>query len=60
MNTSRSLRLLLVAAACVLACTGCGVNPVTGSSEVSFVSEQEEIRIGQSQYVPSQQSQGAP
>jgi predicted Zn-dependent protease len=58
MNTSRSLRLLLVAAACVLACTGCGVNPVTGSSEVSFVSEQEEIRIGQAQYVPSQQSQG--
>jgi predicted Zn-dependent protease len=54
----RSLRLLPALLACALLCAGCGVNPVTGSSELSFVSEQEEIRIGQSQYGPSQQSQG--
>ncbi len=37
---------------------GCGVNPVTGSSETSFVSEQQEIRAGEQQYGPSQQSEG--
>ncbi len=38
--------------------TGCAVNPVTGKTELSFVSEAEEINIGRQQYLPSQQSQG--
>ena len=38
--------------------TGCAVNPVTGKSEISFVSEAQELAIGQQQYTPSQQSQG--
>jgi predicted Zn-dependent protease len=58
MNTPRSLHTLLAAAAAALLVCGCDVNPVTGSSELSFVSEQDEIRIGQAQYGPSQQSQG--
>jgi predicted Zn-dependent protease len=41
-----------------IATGGCGVNPVTGGSEVSFVSEAEEIRIGQAQYGPGQQTEG--
>ena len=36
----------------------CAVNPVTGQREISFISEQRELTIGQQQYVPSQQGQG--
>jgi predicted Zn-dependent protease len=46
--------VLLVAA--VL--TSCAVNPVTGSNELSLVSEDQERAIGAQQYEPSQQSQG--
>ena len=38
--------------------TGCSVNPVTGKSEIVFVSEQEELNIGQQNYAPMQQAQG--
>ncbi len=37
---------------------GCAVNPVTGERELAFVSEAQEIAIGQEQYVPAQQMQG--
>ncbi|MBV1906258.1 MAG: M48 family metalloprotease [Pseudomonadales bacterium] len=37
---------------------GCAVNPVTGKRELSLVSRQQEISIGQEQYLPSQQMQG--
>jgi len=58
MSSSSLLRApLLVAALCALL-GGCGVNPVTGQSELSFVSEQEEIRIGEQQYAQGQQSEG--
>ncbi len=36
----------------------CAVNPVTGQREISFISEQRELTIGQQQYLPSQQGQG--
>lgn len=36
----------------------CATNPVTGRSELSFISESAEIRVGEQQYLPSQQSQG--
>ena len=52
------LRCALVALVLGGALGGCGVNPVTGSSEMSFVSEQQEIRAGEQQYGPSQQSEG--
>jgi predicted Zn-dependent protease len=54
----RPFRALAAAALAGSLLTGCGVNPVTGSSEMSFISEAEEIRIGEAQYRPSQQSQG--
>lgn len=41
---------------CLLA--SCAVNPVTGESEFSLLSRQDEISIGIEQYGPSQQSQG--
>lgn len=42
----------------LLALTGCTTNPVTGASELSFVSPSQELTIGQQQYAPTQQSQG--
>jgi predicted Zn-dependent protease len=48
---------ILLLAACALG-TACAVNPVTGESELSLVSEQQEIAMGAQQYGPSQQSQG--
>ena len=38
--------------------TGCVANPVTGEKELSFISHEQEIAIGEQQYLPSQQSQG--
>ncbi len=37
---------------------GCVTNPVTGQTEVGFVSTEQQIAIGQQQYVPAQQMQG--
>ena len=37
---------------------GCGVNPVTGRSEIQFVSEAEELQIGAKNYAPARQSEG--
>src|SRR5690606_33029112 len=42
--------MLLVAA--------CGTNPVTGKREIQFVSEADEIKIGQQNYAPMRQSEG--
>lgn len=36
----------------------CGRNPVTGKSELQLVSESQEIRIGEQNYLASRQSQG--
>jgi len=41
-----------------LALTACGVNPVTGKREMQFVSEQQEIKLGEQHYLASRQSQG--
>lgn len=49
-------RLLL--AAVLLGLAGCAANPVTGKSELSFISESEEISIGTENYLSGQQSQG--
>jgi beta-barrel assembly-enhancing protease len=38
--------------------TACGTNPVTKKREFQFVSEAQEISIGQQNYVPARQSQG--
>ena len=46
--------LLLIAS--VLA--GCGVNPVTHEREIQFVSEEQEIQLGEQNYAPTRQSEG--
>ncbi len=48
----------LVALAAALALAGCGVNPVTGKKEVQFISETQEIAIGQRHYAPTRQGEG--
>ncbi|MDP2824375.1 MAG: M48 family metalloprotease [Sulfuritalea sp.] len=52
---SLGISLLLLAA---LAIGGCGTNPVTKKSELMLLSEQQEISMGATQYVPNQQSAG--
>jgi beta-barrel assembly-enhancing protease len=42
----------------LLALAGCGTNPVTGRSEIQFVSEAQEIKLGQENYAPTRQSEG--
>ncbi len=42
----------------LLSLAGCVTNPVTGQSEVGFVSTAQQIAIGEEQYVPAQQMQG--
>lgn len=41
-----------------LAATGCVVNPVTGKSQLSLMSPEQEIATGAKNYAPSQQAQG--
>lgn len=38
--------------------SGCGVNPVTGKKELQFISEAQEIQMGEQYYAPTQQSEG--
>ena len=38
--------------------TGCVVNPVTGKSQLSVMSPEQEVAAGAQNYVPAQQSQG--
>jgi predicted Zn-dependent protease len=44
--------------ATAITATGCALNPVTGERELSLVSPEQEIAMGERQYAPSQQSQG--
>jgi predicted Zn-dependent protease len=44
--------------AAALSLTACGTNPVTGKTEIQFISEAQEIRMGEQYYAPTQQSQG--
>lgn len=48
----------LAAVALALALSTCAENPVTGDRELAFVSERQEISLGQENYRPTQQSQG--
>ena len=50
----RIAALLLVL--CSLA--ACGVNPVTGKKEIQFVSETQELKIGEQNYAPMRQAEG--
>jgi len=52
------MRTVWIWAALALALAGCGVNPVTGKKEIQFVSEAQELEIGEQYYSPTQQSEG--
>ena len=41
-----------------LALSGCATNPVTGKTELTLISQAQEIAIGREQYAPGQQMQG--
>lgn len=55
MKTRARLACLPVA---LLAVTACGINPVTGERELQWISESQEIQIGQQNYAPMRQSEG--
>ena len=38
--------------------SACGTNPVTGESELQFISTEQEIKIGEQAYFPTRQAQG--
>lgn len=42
----------------LLALSGCVTNPVTGKSQISLMSPEQEVAAGAQNYVPAQQSQG--
>ena len=42
----------------LLTITGCVTNPVTGKSQISLMSPEQEVASGAQNYVPAQQSQG--
>lgn len=44
---------------CVVATlSACGINPVTGKKELQFISEAQEIKLGEQYYSPTQQAEG--
>jgi beta-barrel assembly-enhancing protease len=53
----RSLRVVCYSLIAV-ALTACGVNPVTGKKEIQFVSEAQEVKIGEQNYAPTRQAEG--
>ena len=42
----------------LLVLSGCTVNPVTGQNQFNILSTNDEIQIGEQQYLPARQSQG--
>jgi predicted Zn-dependent protease len=53
----RSFRVVCLSLIAV-ALTACGVNPVTGKKEIQFVSEAQEIKMGEQYYGPTRQAEG--
>jgi len=58
MRPINTLAGLAAIAGLAAALSGCGVNPVTGKKEIQFVSEAQELQIGQQNYSPTRQSEG--
>lgn len=54
----RALKLFLTVTTLTATLVGCSVNPVTGETEFSLMSAEQEVALGSSNYGPSQQSQG--
>ncbi|HVF15622.1 MAG TPA: M48 family metalloprotease [Steroidobacteraceae bacterium] len=49
---------LFAGAMLALTLSACGVNPVTGKREIQFVSEAQELKIGEQNYSPTRQAEG--
>jgi len=58
MLLSRTTRFSLLAVALSVLLTACGVNPVTKKKEIQFVSEAQELQIGEKNYSPTRQGEG--
>ncbi len=56
--TMGKIRKFIIPLLAVAASTGCAVNPVTGKTEFSLVSEAQEIQLGEQNYAYMQQSGG--
>jgi len=54
MRSPKAISFALLA----LVFTACGTNPVTGEREVQFISEAQEIQMGQQSYAPTRQAEG--
>jgi predicted Zn-dependent protease len=52
-----NLRLIFLAATLAIT-SACAVNPVTGKSELVGMSEEQEIKVGDENYLPMQQAEG--
>jgi predicted Zn-dependent protease len=53
-----SLVRLAAGSLALAALTACGVNPVTGKKEIQFVSEAQELKLGEQNYAPMRQAEG--
>lgn len=49
---------LFTTAAAIFLLAACGTNPVTQKKEIQFISESQEVDIGQKNYAPARQQQG--
>ena len=58
MISSTKVRLSLIVGVVCALLGACGVNPVTGKKEIQFVSEKEELQIGEQNYSPTRQGEG--
>lgn len=58
MYPSKFARVSLVVVALAASLTACGINPVTKKKEIQFVSEAQELQIGQQHYAPTRQGEG--
>ena len=57
-NSIRSVRRVAAVAATITLLGACGVNPVTHKKEIQFVSEAQELQIGEKNYSPTRQGEG--
>ena len=54
----QKLQKWLILFVIILGISACGVNPVTGKRQITFMSQANDNSLGQQQYAPSQQAQG--
>src|SRR5262245_19021704 len=58
MKLAKTASSIVLIAASGLLLGACGVNPVTGKKEIQFVTETQELQIGEKNYSPTRQGEG--